>query len=224
MEDYFSKFRLVEVQQTFYKVPGLDTALRWRNSAPVDFEFTLKASQLITHPPTSPTYRKAGIKIQPGKEERYGSFKDSDEVRKAWEDTMNFARALNARVIVFQCPASFKETEENINNMRTFFSSIKAPGLAFAWEPRGDWNEQTIKTLCAELGLIHCVDPMVRPPLHGEMQYFRLHGGPDYRHKYSIDELEHLRDMIGNKEAYVLFNNLNMYDDTLAFIRLLAGK
>jgi len=29
MKDYFSQFRLVEVQQTFYKMPKLETALRW---------------------------------------------------------------------------------------------------------------------------------------------------------------------------------------------------
>ena len=72
IKDYFSQFRLVEVQQTFYKVPRLKTALRWRREAPADFEFTLKAWQLITRLPTSPTYRKAGVKIPPGVEGHYG--------------------------------------------------------------------------------------------------------------------------------------------------------
>jgi len=49
MKDYFSQFKLVEVQQTFYKMPKLDTALRWRQQAPPDFEFSLKSWQLITH-------------------------------------------------------------------------------------------------------------------------------------------------------------------------------
>jgi uncharacterized protein YecE (DUF72 family) len=43
MKDYFRQFKLVEVQQTFYKIPRLETALRWREAAPTDFEFTLKA-------------------------------------------------------------------------------------------------------------------------------------------------------------------------------------
>jgi uncharacterized protein YecE (DUF72 family) len=54
-KEYFRQFRLVEVQQTFYKMPDLETAIKWRQEAPTDFEFTLKAWQLITHPPTSPT-------------------------------------------------------------------------------------------------------------------------------------------------------------------------
>jgi uncharacterized protein YecE (DUF72 family) len=105
---YFRKFKLVEVQQTFYKMPRLETAQRWRQEAPAGFEFTLKAWQLITHPITSPTYRKAGIKVPQSVGGHYGFFRPSDEVRQAWEETRRFAQALEAKVILFQCPASFK--------------------------------------------------------------------------------------------------------------------
>ncbi|MFQ6121710.1 MAG: DUF72 domain-containing protein [Dehalococcoidales bacterium] len=223
-KDYFRRFRLVEVQQTFYKMPKLETALKWRGEAPADFEFTLKAWQLITHPATSPTYRKAGVKILPGSEGDYGFFRPSDEVHKAWEETMRFARALQARVIVFQCPASFRETPENVDNMRRFFRSVRDSGFLLAWEPRGEWGEHTIKTLCSELGLIHCVDPFDRESLYGEPQYFRLHGGPGYRHRYSEEELKSLKDKVEGRESYVLFNNLNMYHDALAFAHLIKGK
>lgn len=223
IKDYFSQFRLVEVQRTFYKMPRLETALKWRREAPADFEFTLKAWQLITHPATSPTYRKAGIKILPGSEEHYGFFRPSDEVHKAWEETMRFAQALEAKVIVFQCPPSFRETPENIGNMRRFFKLVKDSGFLFAWEPRGGWSEPMIKALCSELGLIHCVDPMEKEPLYGEPQYFRLHGAPRYQHRYSKEELMHLKDKVEDKETYVLFNNLNMYHDALTFDRLMKG-
>lgn len=43
MEHYFREFRLVEVQQTFYKPPRLEIALHWGVQAPPDFEFTVKA-------------------------------------------------------------------------------------------------------------------------------------------------------------------------------------
>ena len=89
---YFSQFKLVEVQQTFYKMPKLETAQRWRQESPADFEFTLKAWQLITHPPASPTYRKAGLKVPSSAEEHYGFFRPSDEVHQAWEETRRFAR------------------------------------------------------------------------------------------------------------------------------------
>jgi uncharacterized protein YecE (DUF72 family) len=38
--------------------------------APKEFEFTIKACQLITHDPKSPTYRKAGITIPESKEKK----------------------------------------------------------------------------------------------------------------------------------------------------------
>lgn len=223
-KSYFSQFQLVEVQQTFYKMPKLETAQRWRQQAPADFEFTLKAWQLITHLPSSPTYRKAGIKILSGAEEHYGFFRPSDEVNQAWEETRRFAQSLGAKVILFQCPPSFRETPENIANMRRFFNSMKDSGYIFAWEPRGRWSGPTIKALCSELGLVHCVDPMEMESLYGEPQYFRLHGGPHYRHHYTKEELEHLKDKLGDKETYVLFNNLNMYHDALTFARLIKGE
>ena len=65
MKDYFSHFRLVEVQQTLYKMPKLETALRWRQQAPSDFNFTVKAWQLITHPATRPTYRIFACMVDP---------------------------------------------------------------------------------------------------------------------------------------------------------------
>lgn len=217
MKDYFRQFKLVEVQPTFYKMPKLVTARKWRGEAPADFEFTLKAWQLITHLPASPTYRKADIKIAPGAEEHYGFFRPTDEVYEAWEENRNFAQALEAKVIVFQCPPSFRETPENIENMRRFFKSVKEAGFLFAWEPRGGWSEPIIKALCLELGLIHCVDPLERESLYGKPQYFRLHGGPRYQHRYSGEELENLKNKVLGKESYVLFNNLNMYHDALVF-------
>lgn len=47
MGEYFRQFKLVEVQQTFYKMPRLETAQRWRQTAPADFEFTLKAWHVL---------------------------------------------------------------------------------------------------------------------------------------------------------------------------------
>ena len=224
MKHYFSQFRLVEVQQTFYQPPQLETAARWRQQAPADFEFTVKAWQLITHPPSSPTYGKAGLSIPQGKERSYGYFKPSDEVMAAWQKTKEIAQAVRARIILFQCPASFVANQENINQMRQFFQSLIRDEFLFVWEPRGEWNDQIIISLCRELNLIHGTDPLERAPLYGAINYSRLHGGPGYRHRYSDEELEKLRKLIGDKESYILFNNLAMYDDGLRFIKLVKEE
>jgi uncharacterized protein YecE (DUF72 family) len=72
-QEYFKSFKLIEIQHTFYQLPLLKTAEKWRNSAPKDFEFTIKAWQLITHEPASPTYRRLREKIDPTKKDCCGS-------------------------------------------------------------------------------------------------------------------------------------------------------
>ncbi len=219
---YFPQFQVVEVQQTFYKPPRIETALGWRRQAPPNFEFTVKAWQLITHLPSSPTYSKAGIKVPPGTEDRYGFFRPTEEVLVAWQRTKELAQALEARVVLFQCPPRFGQNQQNIGNMKAFFGSIDRGGLILVWEPRGNWTEEGIVSLCQELALIHCVDPLESRSLYGRPRYFRLHGSPGYRHVYTDDELNSLAGM-GQDGDYFLFNNLAMYDDALRFKRLIRG-
>jgi uncharacterized protein YecE (DUF72 family) len=127
--------------------------------------------------------------------------------------------------VVFQCPPSFDERRENIENMGTFFQTVEKGDFVFAWEPRGGWREETIAVLCHELDLVHCVDPFEGEPLYGQIRYFRLHGGAGYRHTYSTQELQRLVDRWGGaEEAYFLFNNLTMGDDALKFKRLLKER
>lgn len=211
-EEYFKNFDVVEIQQTFYKLPMIKTATKWRRQAPKNFEYTMKAWQLITHEASSPTYRKAGIKT---KNKNYGFFRPTKEVFEAWEKTRQFAKELKAKIIVFQCPPSFKESKENIENMKQFFSSI-THDFIFAWEPRSSWKEETIKKLCMELNLIHCVDPFKNRSLYGEIKYYRLHGIGGYNYDYTIDELKKLKEMCVGK-AYCMFNNTKMLKNALEF-------
>ena len=220
---YFQQFKLVEIQQTFYKLPFIGTVRKWREEAPGDFEFSLKAWQVITHWSSSPTYRKVGLRISTEKENDYGVFRPSEEVFEAWEKTRDVAQALKANVIVFQCPTKFTESTENIENMRYFFTSIDRQDFMFVWEARGKWSNEVITTLCQELDLIHCGNPLEGEMLHKGIGYWRLHGGRNYRHQYTDEELARLRELSGN-EAYVLFNNITMHNDALRFKELIGSK
>jgi len=220
---YYKHFKLVEIQQSFYNVSDITTASKWRDEAPSDFEFSIKASQLITHPSSSPTYRKAGINIPVTDFNRYGFFRPSSEVYLAWEKTELFARVLKTRAIVFQCPPSFDETTQNIENIIRFFNSIKDRRYLYVWEPRGNWHEQTIKRLCNELSLVHCFDPLERQSSIEPINYFRLHGGPHYRHRYTPEELEILKQKTQNTKSYILFNNIYMYQNALSFASIIQS-
>ena len=222
-EQYFRLFKVIEIQQTFYQLPRPQTAEKWRKAAPDDFEFTLKAWQLVTHEPSSPTYRRLGKKIEPGETDQYGSFRPTAAIRDAWARTAMFARALGAKIVVFQCPASFRPTAEHVRNLRAFFSGIDRERLQFAWEPRGAWPKGLVQELCRELDLIHCVDPFHSQPHHGEIQYFRLHGVTGYQYQYNDGDLQRLKRWVGNKETYVFFNNNSMKEDALRFLEMTNG-
>ncbi len=218
---YFAAFDLVEIQESFYNLPRLSTVERWRAAAAPGFEFVLKAPQLITHEPASPTYRRLRVPLSEAKKKRYGAFKPTPDVGAAWTETLALARALRSRIVVFQCPASFTPTAEHIRNLTTFFEKAGRNGLRFAWEPRGEWSDAEVKVLCKRLDLIHCVDPFQRRAVWGEPAYFRLHGRGGYHYEYSDAELGELRALMeGLTEAYVLFNNTGIFDDAGRFLKL----
>ena len=217
-ESYYELLDSVEVQHTFYQPPQVSTLARWREEAPRGFEFTVKAWQLITHTSSSPTYRRLKRKLTDEEREGAGSFRPSGIVREAWEVTRECAKALGARAVLFQCPASFRPNSENVENMRAFFRAAERGRLAFCWEPRGDWPRALVKELCDELDLWHVVDPFKERPLTPRRCYFRLHGRRGWRYKYETDELEELYTMLPKRaRSYVFFNNVEMLDDARRF-------
>jgi len=228
MEAYFREFKLIELQTTFYRLPNVSTAEGWRARAPEDFEFTMKSWQAVTHPPSSPTWRRAGLKPPPERAERYGHLKPTEENFEAWDRTMEVARALRARIIVVQLPPSFEASDENLRNMRDFFSSIDRRGVLIAVEFRhGSWTAEVAARACLENGLVHVVDPFKARPAVEDQQvvYYRLHGlGPRmYVYDYSDEELLRLhREWVKphaerGAEVYVLFNNTAMAEDARRF-------
>ena len=220
---YASSFSCVEVQQTFYQPPQLSTLERWRSEMPLDFEFTLKAWQLITHEARSPTYRRLKNELSASEKFAVGGFKASAIVHEAWEVTVACARALKARTILFQCPASFTQSKENVANLENFFSVIDRHTLNLCWEPRGDWDHDLVGSLCANLALQHVVDPFLSKTVTPDRPYFRLHGRDGWRYKYETSELEELAVMLrGTEFGYVFFNNSTMTEDALRFSKLIA--
>lgn len=217
-EEYAQILATVEVQQTFYQPPQIKTLERWRDVVPVDFEFALKAWQLITHEAKSPTFRRLKKVLTDEERETAGYFKPTAIVSEAWETTLECAKALRAKIVLFQCPASFKPYTENIENLEKFFSTVERGGLNFAWEPRGDWDAKLIKSLCENLGLWHAVDPFSKQTVTTDKCYYRMHGRTGFRYKYEEEELAELAALLPQDEtAYVFFNNRYMLEDALLF-------
>jgi uncharacterized protein YecE (DUF72 family) len=221
---YVADFPAIELQSTFYQPPANRVAQRWRALAPQDFRYCMKAWQLITHPPSSPTYRRLKGGISDQERDCYGSFRDTEQVRLAWQRTREIANVIDAQVIVFQCPKSFLPTRENVRNLTTFFREIERDGRTCAWEPRGiEWRRELVRELCAENNLIHCVDPFHADPAYGDALYWRLHGKTGYRYRYTNEDLQELAAKLRfyahvARPNYVMFNNVYSRQDALAFM------
>jgi len=221
---YYRHFPVVELQSTFYQPPSAELARKWRAAAPAPFVFTLKAWQLITHEPSSPTYRRLKKPVPEADRGAYGSFRPTEQVHSAWETTLAMARAVQAPAVVVQCPASFRPTAANRQNLERFFGSITREGRLIVWEPRGDWPRQTVAEICQRLDLVHCVDPFQSgaPSSVGPV-YLRLHGRGGYHYQYTDQELEWLADvcrrcrLAGAAPIHVMFNNTAMKEDALRF-------
>ena len=217
-EKYAERFPVVEVQQTFYQPPKISTLQNWGALMPDYFEFTLKAWQIITHTAKSPTYRRLKTKLTAEEFNQCGAFQATPMVQRAWEITRACAEALAARQILFQCPASFTPTPQNIAQMRRFFTSIERGNLKLLWEPRGNWPESLVLSFCKEMKLVHVVDPFLSQSVTKDFIYFRLHGGKDFKHVFSDEELQSVARLIpADKPAYVMFNNINMWEDARRF-------
>ena len=214
-------FPVVEVQSTFYDPPKDSVMAKW----PRGIEYTMKVWQLVTHPRTSPTYRR--LRKPLGARERPGFFARSAAVERGWQRSLECATLLSATALLFQCPRSFRPEREHIRAFTRFFERIERPRARLLWEPRGpEWIAQRrlALALCRDLGLVHVVDPFVTPPERRHPVYWRLHGIGGARHSYSAKELRELKRMLEDVRpagtAYVMFNNLPRVGDAKRFLKL----
>ncbi len=212
LQAYAQLFPAVEINSTFYRLPRLSTAEKWRTEADEitsAFEFTVKAYQGITH---------------------LHRFKGKEAIAQ-FNTLTELCRALRARVLLFQSPASFTPTKVNIEAMEKFFRTIDRGSLLCAWEPRGRWYDEPVRIadVCASCKLIHCVDPLRNDPaLAQSVAYYRLHGFGQpsmYRYDFSRNELQRLLNIIqalpkSTKDVYVFFNNVECYRNGREFMHM----
>jgi len=203
---YYETFKLVELNSTFYKYPNPKTAERWRNKAPENFEFTVKAHQDISH--------KYKLKLE--------------QASDSFEKIKQICRILKAKIILIQTPASF--SLKNLGEAEKFFRGINREDFILVWETRGlSWESEEaltkLRNVLSSLNVTHVTDPFkLTPAFTSNLAYFRLHGLGErmYYYQYANEELKRLYETVKKFEglemgAYVLFNNLSMFEDAKRF-------
>jgi uncharacterized protein YecE (DUF72 family) len=150
---YAARFRTVEINQTFYRMPTPKTTGGWLAQAPPGFTYTLKAPQRITH---------------------HQRLKDAGENLQFFCDS---ARVLGDHLgaLLFQLPPNLKA---DVPRLEAFLSHLPA-GLRAAFEFRHDsWLSDEVYAVLAARQAALCVadfgdrtTPVVPTARHG---YFRL--------------------------------------------------
>lgn len=232
---YYAKIDVVELQQTFYQLPRIETAEKWLEEARrvnENFEFTMKAWQAITHSPKSPTWRRCTEK--PRKD--YGDLRASSGNLEAWRRTIQIGEKVEAKIVVIQTPASFGFSQQNVQSINEFFDAAERTHAILGWEPRGNWrnHEEAVKRICSRNSLIHICDPFRWRVLTGNGPvYYRLHGiGPEdvnYSYRFSSTDLRKLAEKVRSdlktgRPVYVMFNNITMASDATLLNKILASK
>ena len=131
---YASKFRTVEINYTFYRMPTSKIVTGWAAQVPEDFRFTLKAPKRITH------------------DKRLRAAEVADSLRQF----VSVAGELGPRLaaLLFQLPPNFKKDLVLLNE----FLSLLPPGAKAAFEFRhASWLDDEVFAALKARNIALCI-------------------------------------------------------------------
>lgn len=194
---YVERFKTVELNNPFYRLPEAKTFRAWRDAAPEGFVYAVKASRFITH-------------IKKLKDPA-GPVKTLLERARALEHTLG--------PVLFQLPGGFRL---NLERLDEFLSAISrqrlVTGLRAVLEVRHpSWLEREGIARLEKAGVALCLadwpELSVIGPVTADFVYVRRHGtGVRYGGSYSASALKEdarqIRRWLGEgRDVYVYFNN-----------------
>jgi len=189
LEHYATRFRTVEVNNSFYRLPSEDVFAAWRERTPEGFVMTVKASRYITH-------------IQRLRDPR-------EPVELLWSR----ASALGPRLgpILFQLPPGFARDDERLGGLLEALPSGMRAAFEFrdpSWEvePVYEWLD------AAGAAIVLADRPRARVPhvVTGGWSYLRFHQGLAGRPGYTRDKLRRWARRIAAlpaRDVFAYFNN-----------------
>jgi uncharacterized protein YecE (DUF72 family) len=189
---YAEHLSTVEINNTFYQLPKVETLRNWRAGTPEGFLFAVKASRYITH-------RK--------------------KLKQPDEPVANFLRRIDALgdklgPILFQLPPNWNFDPERL---RSFLERLPE-GYRFVFEFRdASWFDERAYEMLAAHGAAFCIydlgGRLAPREVTTDWVYVRLHG-PDgaYQGKYDVEALAGWMDAFSTwtgqgKEVYCFFDN-----------------
>lgn len=189
---YARHFRCVEINNTFYRLPAMDSIEHWLAQTPKDFSFALKASRYITH------------------------MKKLRDCATALFEFLSLARHFGDRLaaILLQLPPHWHVNHDRLAD----FLRLLPDDLRFAMEFRDpSWHVEDTYRLLREYGVAFCQFDLAGfhspPVVTAGLVYVRLHGpGEAYAGSYDEDELKRLAESLKawdreGHDVHVFFDN-----------------
>ena len=191
--NYYSKnFNSVEINNTFYNLPDKQIIKVWKNNAPENFVYAIKASRYITH------------------------MKKLKDPKKSVKNFFNTIRILENKIgiVLFQLPPYWKFNKERLKN---FLNQLPSEfSYAFEFREHSWWNDDTYELLNkhnAAFCIYNMPEEETPRKVTSDTIYIRLHGTKQkYSGSYSPKEISGWKRWIENriekvKVVYVFFNN-----------------
>lgn len=189
---YADTFDTVEVNNTFYQLPGKDKAKAWRERSPEEFLFAIKANRYITH------------------------MKNLLEPDAPVETLMERISLLEQKLgpILFQLPPHWTVNARRLSN----FLGVLPQGSDYAMEFRDEsWYCEDVYDLLESAEVAFCIHDHSDAPsprrMTADFLYVRFHGPTgDYGGSYPDHHLREWADSLiswhdQGRDVFVYFNN-----------------
>lgn len=201
---YTNHFQTVEINNSFYRLPSADTFTSWKNAAPDDFVFAVKASRFITH------LKKLAV--------------DKEPVSEFLQAANHLGEKLGP--VLFQLPPRWSY---NLPRLKQFISLLPVDQRYTIEFRDQSWYNTDLYKLLLRNNIAFCIYHLDRhlSPIEvtADFVYIRLHGPKGkYQGSYSLSELKEWKDKILNwsgegLDVYVYFDN-----DEKGYAAFNAGK
>lgn len=207
-ERYSEEFDTVEINASFYRLPLASTFDGWREKAPNDFRYAVKANRFLTH-----------LKKLAGCEEQVDEF-------------IALARRLGDRLgpILYQLPPSL---QKDLARLEAFLERLPRDLEHVVEFRHASWYDQDVLALLDRHGagfVAHDLSGLISPPwASGRTAYVRFHGtGGKYWGRYSEEQMagwaDWLRAQIAQgRSAWAYFNN-DIHEHAIEDARTLLRK
>lgn len=190
---YIEKFKTVEINNSFYRLPPKSNFETWRNNVPENFVFSIKVYRYITH---------------------MKKLTDSEDTLKTFFDNVSALKEKTGPLL-FQMPPGLKYDSMRLKDFIKKLSNKFR--YTFEFRNKSWWNENTYRIL-EDHNISFCLFQLagsITPRIvTADFIYIRLHGPTNYKYQGSYDKetLSEWADQFKKwqkegKDVYCYFDN-----------------